>query len=124
MKGRLMTVDLTAVYEALYALMKPLEKNLVVVHDDPGNYYVNTRIPWRGKDLYFGGIVIRKNYVSYYLMGVYMYPDLLDGMSDALRKRMQGKSCFNFKSDDSAQLKELGVLTKKCLQRMKKEGNA
>ncbi|MCB2203524.1 DUF1801 domain-containing protein [bacterium] len=103
--------------------MKPLEKNLAVVHDDPGNYYLNTRVPYNGKDLYFGGIAIRKNYVSYYLMGVYMYPDLLDGISDELSKRRQGKSCFNFKSTEAPLLKELGALTKKSFQRMKKEGN-
>ena len=119
-----MPADLSAVYDALYALMKPLENDLVVVHDKPGTYYLNTRVPWRGKDLYFGGVVIKKNYVSYYLMGVYMYPDLLDGISDALRKRMQGKSCFNFKSDDPALFEELGTLTANSLQRLQKEGNA
>ena len=114
-----MAADFDAVYEALHALMKPLEKDLVVVHDKPGNYYLNTRIPWKGKDLYFGGIVIRKNYVSYYLMGVYMYPDLLDGLSDDLRKRMQGKSCFNFRSAEPALLDELGTITNTAFQRMK-----
>lgn len=119
-----MPADFDAVYQALYALMKPLEKDLVVVHDKPGTYYLNTAVPWRGKDLYFGGVVVKKNYVSYYLMGVYMYPDLLAGMSDALRARMQGKSCFNFKNDDPALREELATLTKQCLQRMKEEGNA
>lgn len=117
-----MAADFDAVYDALHALMKPLEKDLVVVHDKPGNYYLNTRIPWKGKDLYFGGIVIKKNYVSYYLMGVYMYPDLLDDLPDDLRKRMQGKSCFNFKAIEPSIFKQLAALTKKSFQRMKKEG--
>ena len=38
-------------------------------------------------------------------MPVYMFPDLLDGISPELRRRMQGKSCFNFKKAESALLK-------------------
>jgi hypothetical protein len=39
-------------------------------------------------------------YVSFYLMPVYMYPDLVDGISLELTKRKQGKSCFNFETVD------------------------
>jgi hypothetical protein len=39
-----------------------------------------------------------KSYVSFHLIPVYMFPDLLKGLSPALEKRMQGKSCFNFKT--------------------------
>ncbi len=118
-----MPEDFDTVYAALLASIKPFEHHLAVVQDKPGTYSLNTRVPWRGKDLYFGGVVTRKNYVSYYLMGVYMYPDLLDGISGDLRKRMQGKSCFNFRSVEPSLLEELGALTKKTFQRMKAEGN-
>jgi len=70
----------------------------------------------------FGGVQIKKNYVSYHLMPVYAFPDLLDGLSPELKKRMQGKSCFNFKTVDKALFKELGALTRKGYQRYKKEG--
>jgi hypothetical protein len=40
-------------------------------------------------------VQIKKNYVIYHLMPVYLNPGLLEGMSPGLRKRMQGKSCFN-----------------------------
>src|SRR5690242_16461763 len=43
-------------------------------------------------------VKIDKNYVSYHFMPVYGCPKLLDALSPKLRARMQGKSCFNFKS--------------------------
>jgi len=50
---------------------------------------------------------------------VYMFPDLLNELSPALKKRMQGKSCFNFKSIDEEQLAELRELTKRGAARAK-----
>jgi hypothetical protein len=45
--------------------------------------------------------------VSYYLMPVYVDPCLLDGISENLKRRMQGKSCFNFTETDQPLFKEL-----------------
>jgi hypothetical protein len=45
-------------------------------------------------------------------MSVYAYPDLLKTMSPELKKRMQGKSCFNFKEVDEKLFKELAQLTR------------
>jgi pyruvate dehydrogenase complex dehydrogenase (E1) component len=51
-------------------------------------------------------------------MPVYMYPDLLEGLSESLKKRMQGKACFNFKTIDPALLEELAALTQKGYERL------
>src|SRR5574341_757197 len=59
--------------------------------------------------LCFGGVRLGKNYVSYYLMSLYTSRET---MSPALRKRMQGKCCFNFKHVDEKLFKELAKLTK------------
>jgi hypothetical protein len=64
------------------------------------------------KPLYFGGVRKGKNYDSFYLMSVYATPDLLKGMSPDLKKRMQGKSCFNFKTVEESLFQELATLTK------------
>ena len=63
---------------------------------------------------YFAGVKLGKRYVSYYLMSVYAEPTLLDGLSEGLRKRMQGKSCFNFKKIEPELFDALEVLTAKC----------
>ena len=74
-----------------------------------------------GKDVWFGAVRTGKNYVSYHLMAVYVFPELLDGMSPELKKRMQGKSCFNFKQVDDTLLRELAKLTDQGYKRFKKE---
>ena len=48
--------------------------------------------PWG----YVAGTRLGKSYVSYYLMPVYATPGLVESLSPELRKRMQGKACFNF----------------------------
>jgi len=55
-------------------------------------------------------------------MPVYAFPDLLDGISPELKKRMQGKSCFNFTHVDEKLFKELEVLTEQGYERFKREG--
>ncbi|HEX9840215.1 MAG TPA: hypothetical protein VGA72_12750, partial [Anaerolineales bacterium] len=53
------------------------------------------------------------------LMPVYMFPDLLKGMSPELKKHMQGKSCFNFKKVEPDLFKELDELTRKGAERFR-----
>lgn len=113
------------VFNKLKTLMQPLESQLKVKTDEPGNYYLNT--PSEREDGYvyaFGGVQVKKNYVSYHLMPVYAHPDLLEGASDKLKKRMQGKSCFNFTKVDKELFDELDVLTKKGFKAFKEKGLA
>jgi hypothetical protein len=89
----------------------------------PGNYSLTGPATERskGKEVWFGGVQVRKSYVSYHLMAVYMFPELLNGISVELRQRMQGKSCFNFKQIDERLFRELARLTEKGYRRFKKE---
>ena len=64
--------------------------------------------------MYFGGVTVGKAYIGYHLMPVYGRPALLAGISPELRKRMQGKSCFNFKKPDPVLFEELAELTRTC----------
>ena len=73
-----------------------------------------------GRPLFVAAVQTRKNYVSFHLMPVYACPGLLEEMSPALRKRMQGKSCFNFTAIDPVHVNELAVLTKKGIEGFKK----
>jgi hypothetical protein len=90
--------------------------------DTPDTYYLDGPYSemWK-KELFFGSAQIKKNYVSFYLMPVYMYPDLLKDISPELKKRMQGKSCFNFKKLEPALFAELAELTRKGAEKFKKE---
>ena len=75
-----------------------------------------------GKPLWFGGVEVKKNYVSYHLMPVYVNPELLDGVSPELRKRMQGKSCFNFAREDEPLFGELARLTEAAFRDYESKG--
>ena len=66
-----------------------------------------------GRPLFCAAVQINKSYVSYHLMPVYANPALRNSLSPALKKRMQGKSCFNFTTVEPGQLKELAAVTKK-----------
>jgi hypothetical protein len=63
----------------------------------------------------FGGVKAQKRYVSYYLMPAYSEPELAASISAELRKRMQGKSCFNFTKVDEGLFDELADLTQRGL---------
>jgi hypothetical protein len=107
---------------ALRAILKKHAAKLSVAADKPGNYYLNAGTRKDGMPLCFGAAKINKSYVSFHLMPVYCCPDLLEGMSDTLQARMQGKSCFNFKKIEASQIKELTALTKAGLERFKQAG--
>jgi hypothetical protein len=101
------------VFAKLKAIFQPYVKKMDVAQDNQTYYLLNTRHIMKNKQpLCFGGVRLGKAYVSFYLMSVYACPDLLKSMSPELKKRMQGKSCFNFKEVDEKLFKELAKLTK------------
>ncbi|WP_209391256.1 hypothetical protein [Chryseobacterium sp. RR2-3-20] len=101
-------------FNRLKTLLKQFEAELTLIHDKDDNYYLNTPISDTNKKAeFFGAVQIKKSYVAFHLMPVYYYPNLLDNISQDLRDRMQGKSCFNFKEIDDKLFKELTTLTKK-----------
>jgi hypothetical protein len=105
--------DFPVIFEKLKAILKPYESKLVVVHDTDRNYYLDTNYVMKNKHrLFFAAVRIGKAYVSFHLMPVYASSDLLQAMSPELRRRMQGKSCFNFKTVDEKLLEELEKITK------------
>jgi len=100
-------------FDRLKSIFKPYAKKMEVASDTEQYYLLNTHYIMKNKQpLCFGGVRRGRNYVSFYLMSVYALPDLLKGMSPELKKRMQGKSCFNFKEVDKKLFGELAKLTK------------
>jgi hypothetical protein len=68
----------------------------------------------------FAAARIGKAYVSYYFMPV--YGDAIKGMSPALKKRMQGKACFNFTKRDPELMSELSRVTRQGYEAWRKIG--
>ena len=110
------------VFAQLRSILQPYAQDLTVKVDTPDTYYLDGPYSekWK-KELFFGSTQIKKNYVSFYLMPVYMYPELLNEVSSELKKHMQGKSCFNFKKVEPALFDELAGLTRKGAEKLKEE---
>ena len=112
--------DFTTVHERLKGILRKYEKGELKGTDTPGKYTLAGPSPMRkGQELWFGAVMTQKAYVSYHLMPVYGCRELLDGLSPALKKRMQGKACFNFTTVDEPLFKELAALTDRGYQRFK-----
>jgi hypothetical protein len=107
-----------AIFEQLKTMLQPLATAQLRQVDTPTLYSLDAPASQAyPKGTYFA-VKIGKNYVSYHLMAVYMFPELLENISVHLKKRMQGKACFNFSNSlDTVLLTELAELTKVGLDR-------
>ena len=115
------TADFAKTFDTLRGILKREGKKLLVTGDGPDGYQLSSRtmVDRIGRPMFVAAVQINKNYVSYHLMPVYGMPDLLKGLSPSLKKRMQGKSCFNFTTIDATQVRELTTLTRTGIRRFK-----
>ena len=108
--------DFHEVEARLRAILEPYRDQLTVSKEGPDGLYLELPgyegTPWG----YVGGTRVGKAYVSYYLMGAYD-GELQASMSPALRKRMQGKTCFNFTNVDEQLFSELERITARAIAR-------
>jgi hypothetical protein len=115
--------DFETVFSELRAIMAPYAAKLDTKKDDDSELYVDTKhVHKNKKPLFFGAVQVKKAYVSFHLMPVYVRPELLERISPELKARMQGKSCFNFASSDKLLFKELAGLTKAAYASYKEHG--
>ena len=112
-----------SVFDSLKCILGKYSVELVLLKNQADDYYLDTSFIMKNrKPMFFGAVQIKKNYVAYHLMPVYVFPGLLSGISPELGRRMQGKSCFNFKAADQALFHELEQLTAAGYQRYKEAG--
>lgn len=104
--------DFESAFAGLKDIFQRHADKLSVLTDKPGNYTLLVKsVTHKGKPLWFGAVQIMKNYVSFHLMPVYMNPALQKQISPELKKRMQGKACFNLTAPDEKLFGELAELT-------------
>lgn len=113
-----MSNEFLAIFATLRSLMLEAAPGMVVTDDTPTNFTLKT--PWieaRTKQpAWFGWIAIKKSYVAYHVMPLYVLAALNDAVPPSLEKRRQGKTCFNFKKADPALFEDLRALTKLAAQ--------
>jgi hypothetical protein len=119
------SVDLRPAFAALKALLVKHARHLVVVHDAPDQYYLDTRKPGpNGKPLFFGSVRLAREHVAYELLPLQVDQTLAGAISPALRKHMRGKSSFHFTEPDTAALDELDRLTRAGMASFERKGLA
>ena len=105
------TAPFAEVFSALKPVFAKFEKRLFVKMDKPDYYYLETKSrSYQGERMFFGALRTGKAYVSLYLMPLYSYPELVKGVPAGLKKRMHGKSCFNFTDVDRETISQLREL--------------
>jgi hypothetical protein len=123
-----MPADFSAVFAALKPVLAKYAKRVSAKTDTPAEYtlVMKSASPFpqhKGLPLFFGSLRLGKAYVSFHLMPLYMSPRLTKNISPALKKRMQGKACFNFKTDPGPDLiMELDGLTAAALEQWGEQG--
>ena len=96
-------------FASLKAVLAKQADRLKVTADTASVYTLVTRVPSPFPQHKKGspcgsGRCLGKAYASFHLMPLYMNDGLTETISSALKKRMQGKTCFNFKSDPEPEL--------------------
>jgi len=121
-KNQKSSADFTAVFSRVREVMKPYASLYNATTDSPKRYYLETKDGrYKGKPMMFGCVMMGKAYVSYHFFPLYVCPELTKKISKELKKRMQGKSCFNFKETDESLFKQLAELTAAGHQEFKKK---
>ena len=117
-----MAADFELAFDQLKRVFASHLRLLAVSEDTASVYSVTCRTPspfpqHKGHPMWFGSVRMGKAYVSFHLMPLYMNPPLLNAVSPGLKKRKQGKTCFNFKAAPEPQLlKELKQLVKAAMK--------
>ena len=98
-----------ALREILYRWAAPMD----VAVNEPDHYSIDTRhIRKNKKPLNFGSVRMRKTYISFVVMPIYVNPQLTESLSPKLKKHQQGKTCFNFNAPDEELFAELKLLVR------------
>ena len=127
-----MSTEFESIFVRLREILRKHGGRFTVSHDTADWYGMEAPVgpaalsAWGGKAkrpmIPVAWVKVGKGYVSYHLMAVYGNPKLLNGFSNELKARMQGKSCFNFKAIDEALFKELERLAAAALTAFAKAG--
>src|SRR6185436_19307554 len=76
---------LDGVFERLRKVLEPYAKHMVVKHDGPGIYYLESApVPKYGTEVFFGAVQAGKGQVSFHFMPIYVFPEMRDELSPAL----------------------------------------
>lgn len=112
-KSKEMKTDLVEIFQTIRAEMQPyasLGFNARINSDSAYDLWSEKEMVIDGRkrnDIYFAGVVIRKDYVGFYYMPVYTSPEMKEIFHPSLLKLLKGKSCFHIKKLDDMLIKQI-----------------
>lgn len=111
--------DLAAVEARLERILEPYRGRLegATVYGIP-----TLRRPGAKAHDWFAFVKAASRHVGFYLLPVHTWPDLVGGISPALRKRLTGKSAFTFMAIDEVLFQELEALVARAFERYTEAG--
>jgi hypothetical protein len=111
--------DLAAVEARLRAVLVPYEERLAwaTIYSIP----MLCRPGAKAHD-WFAFVKPASKHVGFYLLPMHQHPELRDGLSPALSKRLTGKSTFTFKVLDEAEMVELDAVVARAYERYRAAG--
>jgi hypothetical protein len=119
----IMSAEFESVFARLRKILLPYSKALAVTQDTPRRFCLTGGVhPAHRTPMPVAWVEIAKNYVSFHHMGVYAFPKLRDALSADFQARMQGQSCFNFKTADEKLFAELEQITARGFAAFKHAG--
>ena len=126
-----MASDLSSVFARLRQILESHAPSFAVSRATPRLYELEASVgpatvrAWGGKAkrprIPVAWVSIEKSYVGYHLIGL-AHPKVSGSLSGRLADRMQGKTCFNFKTADAELLKELEAVTALSLASLREAG--
>jgi len=107
------TGEFAPIEARLWAILEPYRDRL-----EPGSVYglVTLRRVGSKQHDFFAGVRVAPKHVAFHLMPVYTDPHLLDDVSPALRKKMKGKTTFDFTMVDEALFTDLDGLVARSFE--------
>lgn len=123
-----MKKDLTAIQAYLIEVLQGQKKVLKAVIDTEERYEVTGTIEaMQGKKkvdgIYFASVVPKPKDIRFYFFPLYTHRDeLLDSLSEELKKSLKGKTCFHLKAISDDMEKEIKTMVARGVKLFQKDG--
>jgi len=120
-----MPEDFPVVFQQLKNVIAVYAPPLIVKKETGKEYhlYSTKHIELAGRkydEIYFAGVIIHKQFVSFYFFPLYTHPHFFADIPTEFKKYLKGKSCFNIKKLDLEILNQVKQLLQKGFDLYKK----
>ncbi|KQB99027.1 hypothetical protein [Pedobacter sp. Hv1] len=108
-----MKTDFVEIFQTIRAGLQPYTANgFTALVNSETNYelWSERKVSFEGRKeapMYFTSVKILKGYVGFYLMSLYIEPELKAMLHPDLLKLLKGKSCFNIKRMDDTLMAQI-----------------